>query len=267
MLQRSYVDKVNKGMNLKELKACFGLTLRETEVLRGLLRGMANSAIAKNLHIAEQTVKDHLSKVYKKTGAKNRFDLVHSFMGTSDKKGASTHGKAADPERSEDAPLDISFTDELTGLYNRKGFLALMAQNLRVAKRQKNDLYMLRAKVHKSEAINNEFGRGEEECVMWEAANILKDTFRESDIIARIGGDEFAVIPLGTSPSNTGRVVARLEKKLESFNSINGRENALSVSCRVSCCLPKSKRSSSVNDLPLCSERSKYGQKKSRKLS
>jgi len=250
-------------MNLKELKACVGLTQRESDVLRRLLKGMTNADIAGNLHIAEQTVKDHLSKVYKKTGAKNRFELVRSLVKKSLKKGAEAPLKVADHAPSEDALPDISFTDELTGLYNRKGFLALMKQHIRLAKRQKNDIYMLRAEVHNDKTIHDDFGLDERDFSLWEAANILKDTFRESDIIARIGGYEFAVIPFGTSPSNADRVVARLEKNIESFNSTNGREHALSMSCSVSYCFPKSP--SSANDLPLQTDRAKYRQMKSKK--
>jgi len=71
---------MNKVMNLKEMRDRFGLTGRETDVLGGVLDGMRNADIAEHLEITEQTVKDHLNKVYKKMRVRNRFELMHSLI-------------------------------------------------------------------------------------------------------------------------------------------------------------------------------------------
>jgi DNA-binding CsgD family transcriptional regulator len=73
-------DEMNKAMNLKEMRVRFGLTGRETDVLGGVLEGMRNADIAEHLEITEQTVKDHLNKVYKKMRVRNRFELMHSLI-------------------------------------------------------------------------------------------------------------------------------------------------------------------------------------------
>jgi len=58
----------------------FKLTRRETDILRRVLDGLTNSEVAMDIDISEQTVKDHLSNIYMKTGAKNRFALLRSIM-------------------------------------------------------------------------------------------------------------------------------------------------------------------------------------------
>jgi len=70
---------VSYTMNLNRIRIRFGLTRRETDVLGCLLDGRKNAEIAEDLEITEQTVKDHLSNVYMKIGAKNRFELVRSL--------------------------------------------------------------------------------------------------------------------------------------------------------------------------------------------
>ena len=64
------------SMDLNAARQQYHLTRRETDVLRRLLHGMKNMDIAEDLNIAEQTVKDHLSNIYQKTGTENRFGLI-----------------------------------------------------------------------------------------------------------------------------------------------------------------------------------------------
>ena len=58
----------------------------------------------------------------------------------------------------------------------------------------------------------------------------LKKNYRESDIIARIGGDEFVVIPIGTAKDNIEIIISRFDKSIETCNSISNREYNLSLS-------------------------------------
>lgn len=225
-------------MDLKKISSGFGLTRRETDVLRYMLRGLKNVDIAGNLEIAEQTVKEHLSSIYRKIGVENRFELMHSLIKTSNEKLTALSKNITELKRIEKELRGALLADELTGLYNRRGFLALAEHHMRIAKRQKNTIYILFANVENLKAINDTFGRDKGDIALREAANILKDTFRESDVIARIGSDEFAVIPLGTSQADADRVVARLEKNLELFNLNRNNEYHLSVSYGISRCDP-----------------------------
>lgn len=73
-------DSVADRMNLNEIRRQFGLTRRETDVVRRTLRGLKNTEVAEELNISEQTVKDYLSNVYVKSGVKNKFELVSLIL-------------------------------------------------------------------------------------------------------------------------------------------------------------------------------------------
>ncbi|MEJ2323606.1 MAG: GGDEF domain-containing protein, partial [Nitrospirota bacterium] len=91
----------------------------------------------------------------------------------------------------------LSLTDELTGLSNRRGFFNLVDQLLKMAKRMNTVIYMLYADLDSLKSINDVYGHHEGDNILKDVAHILKTTYRESDIVARIGGDEFVVIPVG----------------------------------------------------------------------
>jgi two-component system, cell cycle response regulator len=95
--------------------------------------------------------------------------------------------------------LKLSVTDELTGLYNRRGFFTLAEQLVKLSNRQKNVLYLLFADLDNLKEINDIYGHEAGDQVLIETAKIFRDSFRDSDIIARIGGDEFIVVPAGTT--------------------------------------------------------------------
>jgi DNA-binding CsgD family transcriptional regulator len=76
-------DKISNKLNLNEIRQQYRLTRRETDILRRVLDGLKNIEISKDLEIVEQTVKDHLSNIYMKIGAENRFDLIRSLLSSS----------------------------------------------------------------------------------------------------------------------------------------------------------------------------------------
>jgi DNA-binding CsgD family transcriptional regulator len=73
-------DSVVDKLNLNEIRRQFGLTRRETDVLRRTLSGLKNAEVAEDLNISEQTVKDYLSEVYLKSRVKNKFELVSLIL-------------------------------------------------------------------------------------------------------------------------------------------------------------------------------------------
>ncbi len=124
----------------------------------------------------------------------------------------------------------LSLTDELTGLYNRRGFFTLAEQELKMANRLRHGIYMLYADMDNLKAINDTHGHKEGDRALREAARILKETYRSSDIVARIGGDEFVVIPIGIGGDNTDAVTRRLQKNLDAHNAKTDRDYRLSLS-------------------------------------
>ncbi len=112
----------------------------------------------------------------------------------------------------------LSLTDELTGLYNRRGFQTLIEMQFSIASRYKKGIYLLYADLDGLKTINDTYGHQEGDKALIETANLLKSNYRKSDIIARIGGDEFVVVPVGTSKDNVKIINTRLQKAIDSFN-------------------------------------------------
>lgn len=134
---------------------------------------------------------------------------------------------------------DMSFKDSLTDIYNRRGFFTLSEHQLIMAGRQKRTLLLLFADIDNLKEINDTYGHKEGDSALIETARILKETYRKSDIIARIGGDEFAVLFMVESENDTEAIKDRLQKKLETYNKKCGKY-MLSISFGISSFNPRS---------------------------
>ena len=125
---------------------------------------------------------------------------------------------------------ELSITDELTGLSNRRGFFAFAQQQMKHARRNGERMVLFFADIDDLKTINDTFGHVAGDRALTDAARIFVETFRDSDIIARMGGDEFAVI-MGNAPdSGIEAVRNRLEKRLEKYNSRRDGSFRLAVS-------------------------------------
>jgi two-component system, cell cycle response regulator len=113
----------------------------------------------------------------------------------------------------------LAVTDELTGLYNRRGFLASGTHQLKLAHRHAENVLLLFCDVDNLKEINDSFGHHEGDLALVRAADALEETFRDSDILARLGGDEFAVLASDASIPSRQSIVPRIEKSLEKGNA------------------------------------------------
>jgi two-component system cell cycle response regulator len=111
----------------------------------------------------------------------------------------------------------LAITDELTGLYNRRGFLASATHQLKLAQRNAQDVLLLFCDLDNLKGINDSFGHREGDLAIIRAADALEETFRDSDILARLGGDEFAVLASDASVPGQG-IMSRIEKNLQKSN-------------------------------------------------
>lgn len=125
---------------------------------------------------------------------------------------------------------DMSNTDELTGLLNRRGFFTIAQQQLKVANRAKGDVALLFADMDQFKAINDQWGHQKGDDALVAMADILKKTFRESDLIARISGDEFALLLLDVPENNFSVIFERLQRNINSYNTTAGGMFNLSLS-------------------------------------
>ena len=119
--------------------------------------------------------------------------------------------KITELKKMEEELRTLTLTDSLTGLYNRRGFLTFAEQHLKVANRMKSKIYMLYADLDNLKRINDSFGHQEGDEALKETARLLEETFRESDIISRIGGDEFVVMPIKDAEENIAPITERLK--------------------------------------------------------
>jgi two-component system cell cycle response regulator len=131
--------------------------------------------------------------------------------------------------KEEESLLALSLTDELTGLYNRRRFFVLTEQYLKVAIRTRKRLLLLYIDMDDLKWINDHYGHNEGDQALINFSRILKKTFRESDIIARIGGDEFVVL-LESAAENDEILITRLYENLKDYNTKGPRHYELSVS-------------------------------------
>ena len=171
--------------------------------------------------------------------------------------------KITELKRMEENLRALSFTDDLTGLYNRRAFLALADQHFKVARRLRNKVFMLYADLDDLKVINDTFGHRQGDVALIDVAAILKETYRESDIIARIGGDEFVVMPVGNKEDDVGLIASRLEKHLERYNARTRRGFTLSVSVGIAFFDPE--HPCTVDALLAEGDRMMYQEKKTRK--
>lgn len=115
----------------------------------------------------------------------------------------------------------LSFNDELTGLLNRRGFLSMAQQQMKIAQREDWDLVLLFADLDSLKNINDNFGHTEGDRALKAVAGVLKKTFRTSDIIARLGGDEFIVLAINAPAAGIQTMIDRLQSNLDRQNSQN----------------------------------------------
>jgi diguanylate cyclase (GGDEF)-like protein len=126
--------------------------------------------------------------------------------------------------------LNLTMIDDLTGLHNRRGFLALAEHHVLLAYRTGRPFLMAYIDLDRLKHINDTFGHQEGNRALAEVAEIIRDSFRHSDILARIGGDEFAALMLEAGEESAQTVLQRVNQKLDSCNSMVGRRYDLSFS-------------------------------------
>lgn len=133
-------------------------------------------------------------------------------------------------EREKEMLKSLSLDDELTGLKNRRGLLALAEQQWRVAERSGRPILVVFADLDGLKAINDQFGHEAGDQALADAARILRETFRASDVIGRLGGDEFVVVGVDVSAPHVLTLMNRLGQRLKLHHEQAGRRFTLRMS-------------------------------------
>ncbi|MGM0379762.1 MAG: PAS domain S-box protein [Bacillota bacterium] len=121
----------------------------------------------------------------------------------------------------------LSFHDEMTGLYNRRYFENELK---RLESSRKYPITIVIGDLDGLKKINDNYGHKKGDKYIINAAKILKSTVRSEDILARIGGDEFAVVLPNTNRKEANKFCERIQKNVKDFNDDNKFINPLSIS-------------------------------------
>ena len=141
--------------------------------------------------------------------------------------------RVAELELAQESLRNLSLTDDLTGLYNRRGFFALAKQQLSSARREGRHASLVYIDMDGLKRLNDTHGHEIGSRVIQEVGDILRETFRSSDLIARIGGDEFVVFETSNDQIDEGTDVQRLQDNVTRHNAQQVRDYEISLSIGV----------------------------------
>jgi diguanylate cyclase (GGDEF)-like protein len=157
----------------------------------------------------------------------------------------------------------LSITDELTGLANRRGFFAFAQQQIKQQRRSKGSLVLLFADLDNFKSINDTLGHQAGDQVLIGAARILRETYRDSDIVARMGGDEFAAILVNSPETSIAAMRGRLQERIDAYNARQGGRITLSMSAGMAVVDPS--RPATVDELVREADARMYEEKQRKK--
>lgn len=157
----------------------------------------------------------------------------------------------------------LSNSDSLTKLSNRRYLITIADHQMRLARRTGQGTLLLYADIDNLKQINDQYGHEEGDKAIIEVANMLKSTFRESDVIARIGGDEFVVLFIGAAREISQSAIKRFNEAVNTRNDETNEMYSLSISVGTSYTDPVDNLM--ISDLLGRADKEMYKQKKGRK--
>jgi diguanylate cyclase (GGDEF)-like protein len=155
-----------------------------------------------------------------------------------------------------------ALTDELTGVFNRRGFRALAEHQLRVARRAGTDVMVLYVDLDRFKQVNDRCGHAAGDRALREVADLLRLTMRETDVVARLGGDEFGVLIVDADPATESAVRGRIARAVAARNALPNRE--YQVAFTVGAASLDGDRAAGLDDLMATADRSLYAAKRRR---
>ena len=159
----------------------------------------------------------------------------------------------------------LSLHDDLTGLYNRRGFLTLADHVLKSGSRLKKVVALIYLDVDNLKRINDSGGHKMGDRALVEIAFILRKSFRESDIIGRLGGDEFAILAMEATSMNVDALTQRLQERLELFNSRSSAEAGFRLAVSAGVTVREPDHPEAIDEMISRADLLMYEQKRSKK--
>ncbi|MGZ5555477.1 MAG: sensor domain-containing diguanylate cyclase [Candidatus Aminicenantales bacterium] len=161
----------------------------------------------------------------------------------------------------------LSLHDELTSLYNRRGFMTLADHVLKTANRLKKVIALIYLDVDNLKKINDSGGHKMGDRALVEVAFILRKGFRETDIIGRLGGDEFAVLAMEATAMNVDALSQRLRDRLDLFNTRSSAEAGFQLSVSTGVATREPDQAEAVEEMLSRADLLMYEQKRAKKIA
>ncbi|WP_416306574.1 diguanylate cyclase [Neptunicella sp. SCSIO 80796] len=159
--------------------------------------------------------------------------------------------------------VQLATLDELTGISNRRGFINLAEQSLKMSIRHQYPVSLIYFDLDHFKQINDKHGHAEGDKALKNFAHLMQETFRESDVFGRIGGDEFVVLLVNSSETVAKETLWRFQQSLADYNANSNRQyELLCTSGLVNCTADKD---SSIQSMLDEADKLMYDKKQSRK--
>ena len=155
----------------------------------------------------------------------------------------------------------LCLTDDLTGLLNRRGFMSMAQHQIKIARREDWKMLLLFADLDGLKRINDSYGHPQGDEALRRVADILRETFRTSDLISRLGGDEFLVLAQNVSPTGVEPITGRLQETIDRHNA---RMSSYQLSLSWGVVLYDPKRQTSIEEVIVEADRALYHNKRQR---
>lgn len=199
--------EIRKLANASGIQHILGKPAEPQEVLRAVHEALKKPTKSSKLPQTGQLQREHLQILADKLYQKNQ-----------------------ELESANERLRNLSLTDELTGLNNRRGFSILSSGLLKFARRANHPLCLIYIDLDSLKGINNQYGHTEGDIALTHFARILTETFRDSDVVARLGGDEFVALTIDSTQEGIKVIQTRLQSNVDAYNLVTVRGYTLSFS-------------------------------------
>lgn len=159
--------------------------------------------------------------------------------------------------------MELSLVDELTGLYNRRGFYILASQFLQMVDRMNSRAALAYLDLDTMKMINDTYGHAEGDRTLVKTADLLRTNLRSSDILARFGGDEFIALGIEIESGSAEKMLARIEKQFTDFNAKSDQKYPILISYGVAHYDPRNP--CSLEELMIEADKAMYEHKQSKR--
>ena len=172
---------------------------------------------------------------------------------------------AVERQRMQTSLRGMSLVDQLTGLYNRRGFFTLARQHEKLANRLRRRMLHIFLDLDGLKQVNDTYGHREGDAALMSTADVLRATFRASDVVARLGGDEFAVLAIETTRGSADGWEERLAENIAQSNQESRRPYQLGMSVGMAVYDPR--HPVLIDDLMAQADSAMYENKRRRKAA